>query len=310
MTLIFRCLQRRYGQVFSAFALIAVMAGLSSCTQVKVANPKTNLELAPAPYFDERTGIYFPGALGNLFRRPVVELEERSPGLGLAVSYRNEDARIDVFVYDLQASIIPTGTDSEVIQKSFADAISDLRLAHAKHIYNALDISPEREIQIANTPFLHASFTYSESITPKEGELYVSGVNSQILKIRAAKRVGSSIDFDRLLSYLGYAIEQSHRNGFGGVSTSDYKAISQQAARIDLSDGLSEAEAICIAQIELVEEKNHHRFDVASAQLSPNQNSTSYAIEFSPYPSTPRRLEETPLLIAVDPLGRAQIISN
>lgn len=290
--------------------MIAVMAGLSSCTQVKVANPKTNLELAPAPYFDEQTGIYFPGALGNLFRRPVVELEERSPGLGLAVSYRNEVARIDVFVYNLQASIIPIGTDSEVIQKSFDDAISDLRLAKAKHIYNALDISPKSEKRIANTAFLHASFTYSESISPKEGELYVSGVNSQILKIRAAKRVGSSIDFDRLLTYLGYAIDQSQRNGFGGISTSDYKAISQQAARIDLSDGLSEAEAICIAQIELVAQKNHHRYDVASAKPASKQSSTSFAIEFSPYPSTPQQREKTPLLITVDPLGRAQITSS
>lgn len=284
------------------------MFALCSCTQVNVINPETNLELAPAPYFDNTTGIYFPGALGPLFRKPVTKLEERAPGLGLAISYRNKEARIDVFVYDLQASIIPTGTDSAVINKSFEDAISDLNLAATKRIYSRLDIAAARSKSIAQTNFLYTSFDYTEGLVSKRGELFVAGVNSQIIKIRTSKRLGSTIDTTRILAYIGHAIEQSKRNGYGGISTEDYQLISAQLSRIDLSDGLSTDEAISIAQIELVENKQHNRYDATSARVGASELPESATILFDPFPTTPARLDPTPLQIETKANGDAQIL--
>lgn len=280
---------------------------LSSCTQVKVANPKTDLEIAPAPYYDAKTGIYFPGALGPLFRRPVVELEERYPGLGFAISYRSKDSRIDVFVFDLQASIIPEGIDSEVIEISHRDAIADLKLAAKKRIYTNLRISPESERAIARTTFRQSSFTYTESLTPKSGLLLLAGINSQIIKIRTSQRVGSGSDLDRLISYLGQSIEQSKRNGYGGISNAEYKKIAATLPLINLRDGLSEQEAISIAQIHLVEQGRHNRYDATTAELSQSQLPESATVRFRQYPMSPARLSPTPLDIIVDDKGNARI---
>lgn len=302
---------RRFARsLIAVCGLIAVAGAFTSCTQVKVVNPNTNLELAPAPYFDNTTGIYFPGALGPLFRRPVVELEEKAPGLGLAISYRNPEARIDVFVYDLQASVIPKGTDSDVIAKSFRDAIADLNLAANKRIYSQLSISPSTVATIGQTEFNHARFEYSEGLVPKEGELYVAGVNSQILKIRTAKRLGSDIDIPRLLAYLGQSIQQSQLNGYGAISTSDYKRISSQLANIDLDDGLSAAEAISIAQTELVGNKLHHRYDTMSGKVIDEATLPLSAIVlFAPYPSRAAS-PLPPVLIAVRNTGRAELLDT
>lgn len=294
--------------ILVASSLLATCGLLSSCSQVNVLNPQTNLELAPAPYFDNTTGIYFPGALGPLFRRPVVKLEERSPGLGIAVRYQNKETRIDVFVYDLQASIIPTGTDSHVINKSFEDAIADLKLAATKRIYSQLEIADPKHKSLAQTSFIHTSFNYTEGLSPKQGELFVAGINSQILKIRTSKRLGSSIDTTRLLAYLGHAIEQSRRNGYGGVSTADYERISKQLALIDLSNGLSENEAISIAQIELVKNKQHNRYDATSASAQSSDLPESMTISFSQRPTTPARFTPTPLRIKVRSDGSAQML--
>ncbi len=277
---------------------------------MNVVNPQTNLELAPAPYFDDTTGIYFPGALGPLFRRPVVKLEERSPGLGLAISYRNPEARIDVFVYDLQASIIPIGCDSEVIEKSFQEAIADLNLAATKHIYSQLSIDSPIVKTFARTDFCHTRFDYTEGLAPKEGELYVTGANGQILKIRTAKRRGSTIEMSRFLTYIGRAIEQSRRNGYGGISTSDYQRMSTQLAKIDLSDGLSQSEAVSIAQIELVSNKQHHRYDAMSGRCDTSRLPKSAIVTFEQYPTNPARIAPTSMRIEVKSSGNAEILRD
>ncbi len=302
---------RQVGCTLTIACGLAALSGIfTSCTQVNVVNPETNLELAPAPYFDNTTSIYFPGALGPLFRRPVIELEEKSPGLGLAISYRNQEARIDVFVYDLQASVIPSGTDSDVIKKSFHDAIDDLHLATSKRIYTQLNIEDASVREIGQTNFKHTRFHYSEGLVPKEGELYVAGVNSQILKIRTAKRLGSAIDMPRLLSYLGQTIEQSRLRGYNGISNDDYKRISEQLSSINLDDGLDEEEAIAIAQIELVGNKLHNRYDATRAKiLDPITLPKSATVIFSPFPSSsPNKL--APAIISVRGTGRAELLET
>ena len=302
---------RKIGRRLVAAGCLGALAGVfTACTQVKVANPETNLELAPAPYFDDTTGIYFPGALGPLFRRPVIDLEEKTPGLGLAISYRNAEARIDVFVYDLQASVIPSGIDSEVARKSFQDALSDLQLATSKRIYSQLQIGAHATSNVGKTPFKHAHFQYADGLVPKEGELYVAGVNSQILKIRTAKRRGSALDMSRLLAYLGQSIEQSRLRGFDGISNEDYTRISAELGQIELDDGLSAAEAISIAQIELVGKKLHNRYDATVNRIIDPTTLPHFAtVIFSPYPSNaPQALP--PVQISVRKTGRAELLDS
>lgn len=289
--------------------MLALIAYFSGCTSVKVPNPRTNLTLAPAPYFDEKTGIYFPGAIGSLFRHPIINLENRSPGLGLAISYRSESARIDVFVYDLQASIIPTGVDAPVIQESFQQAIADVERAAGKRVYSQLQMGESSTREYAGNTFLHIPFTYTESLVPRSGQILLSGINSQILKIRATLNHGSDADMERFIAYLGQAIRQSQRNGYGGIPNPAYQKIRASLAQINLEDGLAKSEAISIAQIALVENDFHNRYDVSSATVAASNLSTALKVSFTQYPTQPERVVETPLQILVS-LDGSVIILN
>lgn len=302
--------KRPFASAIKILSLLSIIVLGVSCSQVRVKNPKTNLELAPAPYFDEKTGIYFPGSLGPLIRRPVVNLEDRSPGLGLAISYRSPDTRIDVFVYDLQASIIPTGIDSTVIQDNFQQAIADLKKAAKGRAYSNLKLEPTRQRTIVSTPFLEQPFSYTESLTPKNGHILVSGVNSQILKIRTAQEVGSPLEMGTLLGYLAQSIRQSQRNGYGGIANSEYQEIRTNLAQIDLTDGLSSTEAISIAQITLVDNEFHNQYDVSSAELLATNLPESAVVSFDQYPTEPARYMGTPVLIEVQRDGRSEILEE
>ncbi|MBK1880143.1 hypothetical protein [Pelagicoccus mobilis] len=302
-------------QAKSAYAHFALLCGLilaaflSSCETAPKPPPPRKVELAPAHYFDAKTGIYFPGALGRLYRKPIVNLENKTPGLGLAITYHSSDARIDVFVFDLQASIIPTGTEPEVIQQSFQSAIEDLEKAARTKPYRNLQIGPQQTARLSSTAFLQSEFQYDESLLAKEGQLLLSGVNSQILKIRAVKTLGSSIDFDRLLGYLGQAIARSQQSGYGGIDNQSYQNISRSLQSIDLSDGLSQAEAIAIAQIELVNRKRHNRYDATSARVIESGLPQFAIVAFAPYPSVNTASSPQSIRVLVRQNGEADLLS-
>ncbi|MBC2606866.1 hypothetical protein [Pelagicoccus albus] len=303
--------QSSYSRFLKAWLYLAFAAAFgTSCSHIPTPKPTRNFDLTPAPYFDTKTGIYFPGALGSLNRSPVVELEKRKPGLGIAISYHNEEARVDIFVYDLQASIIPAGIDSPVVIESFLEAINDLHVAERRRVYSQLDITPERSELLIASPFLEADFSYQETSGPKSGKLLLAGINGQLLKIRAVKSADSELSLDQLLYPIGRAIIHSQTNGYGGVSNTDYQKISNALGAIDLSDGLSSSEAISIAQIELARSGKHNRYDVTSAKVVQMDESQVIIVEFEQFPTTPPRQQDTPLRIAITPSGNAYTLES
>lgn len=297
-------------RLLAAPLLGSVVLFLAACSHVKVTNPRPEVELTPAPYFDSPTGIYFPGSLGPLVRQPVIHLENRNPGLGVAVTYRNDEARIDVFVYDLQASLIPVGIDSDVIRQSFDDALADLEKAANRRLYRDLDIQQTGVTRIGTTDFLHARFSYGEDMLLKDGQLLVAGVNSQILKIRTALNRNASLEIERLLFFLGQSVEQSRRNGYGGISSDQYEAISRSLGAIDLSGGLTREDAIAIAQMELVNQERHNRFDPTSATLARDALPDSATIRFAHYPTVPSLPFTGQLEVQVNRFGEATLIEE
>lgn len=294
----------------ATLCLVVLAVLLAGCQTTTPSKSRPRVEIAPAPYFDSKTGIYFPGALGKLFRKPIVRLEEKTPGLGLAITYISSDARIDVFVFDLQASIIPTGTDPLVVQQSFQTSIEDLQKAASKKLYRNLQIGPESDSKLSGLPFLQASFSYDEAILPKEGQIWVAGINGQILKIRAAKTRGSPTDIGRLLGYIGQAIKRSQQNGYNGIDEASFRSISQSLEAIDLSNGLSPAEAIAIAQIELVNNGRHNRFDASTATISTDNLPQSATVTIAPYPSQAAQTPLAPIQIRVLRNGDATLLST
>lgn len=291
-----------------AILSLAVLALLASCAQVKVPNPRTNVRLAPAPYFDNKTGIYFPGALDMLYRQPVVDLEERSPGLGLAISYRHQRAKLDIFVYDLQASVIPTGIDSPVIRQSFEEALADLRKATDKRLYTNLQLHETGTVTLAGREFLHARFSYGEDMLLRDGHLLVCGVNGQIVKIRSSMGRPAAVDVWRTFGYLAQSIEQSRRNGYGGLRTAEMKRIESSLAEIDLGDGLNDREAIAIAQMEIVRQKRHNRYDTTSAEILRSHLQNRVRVRFSRYPTEPAIPVDSDLFVLVSSDGNAQLL--
>jgi len=117
--------------------------------------------------------------------------------------------RIDIFVYDLLEPAIPSGVEAPLIVESFQAAIADLRQAEAKRLYGQLSIGEAGQRALGERRFLHVHFSYVESLKPKEGELLVAGVNSQIIKIRSARRRNAALSFQEAYDGLAAAISRS-----------------------------------------------------------------------------------------------------
>lgn len=295
---------------YRLFALL-VATLLSSCSLIPNPKPDPALQLSPAPFYDAKTGIYFPGSIGSLHRQPIVDLEKRSPGLGFAVSYRDPNAKLDVFVYDLQASVIPTGTDSDVIQRSFEEAIGDISRAADRGVYNRFQLHEQGPIELGEQPFLHARFSYLERAVAKDAYLLVTGVNGQILKLRAAIARPSEFDVWRAFGHFANSMEQSRQNGYGGISRERLRQIEQALERIALGDGLQEDEARAIAQMELINLKLHNRFDAETAAvLAVESNNDQTLVRFEAYPTSPPRLEPQYVIMGVARNGEATLLSK
>ncbi len=289
--------------------LLALAATLlSACATPRTPSPKPNVRLAPAPYYDTRTGIYFPGSLETLYRLPIVDLEGKTPGLGTAISYRDPAAKIDIFVYDLQASVIPNGIEAPIVTQSFDAAIDDIAKAAAKGIYTNYQLLERDVVSIGPYDFLHARVSYGENLLLRDAHLFVAGVNGQILKIRAAMNQPATLDLARALGYVADAIARSQRNGYGGLDPQQIDAIDDELARIDLSDGIQPREAIAIAQIELIRRRLHHRFDAANAAVG--QRDGAIEVTFQAYPSTPPRVIPSFVTFAIDENAHAQLVAD
>ena len=282
-------------QAFVTLALLLVSILIAACGTPRTPSVKPKVALAPAPYFDNKTGIYFPGQIGSLYRQPIIYLEEKSPGLGFAVSYRSDEAKIDIFVYDLGASVIPVGPDSKIAKQNFKDALENIRKATDRRIYSNFKLVDQTELVFAKQSFHYARVSYEENLLLKDSHLLLSGLNNQILKIRATINASSNFDFWRALDRIADAIAQSRRAGYGGITLYQLEDIERRLASLSLRDGLSESEAILIAQAELLEREYHNRFDVAQPALARNPHSGGFKIEFiayeqSPPVSTPARI--------------------
>ncbi len=287
-------------------------AGLlaASCNQLQIKSPKTDINISPAPYFDNKTGIYFPGSLGGMRRQPTVYLENRSPGLGVAISYRDRDSKLDVFVYDLQASVIPIGVDSPVIQRSFQDAIADIDRAAQRRLYSDLTLHETETITLGGQPYLHAHVSYRENDLQKDGHLLLSGINGQIVKIRSSVVRSSEFNLWRALGYLARAIEQTRYNGYGGLSQEQFAKLEDRLRNVEIRDGIDDLEALALAQMELVKRQRHNRFDTSTAEISSSKAPGQVIVRFYGFPTTPALPVRSSLLVAVNDNGRTELLEE
>lgn len=270
--------------------------------------PRRNpdLRITPAPYFDSKTGIYFPGSIGFLHRQSVVQLEEKSPGLGAALSYRDTTSKLDIFTYDLKAPLIPTGIDSTIVKNSFTEGISNIQKADTNGIYSNLKITSTDTITIAAQEFLHAQFSYGENLLQKDAHLFISGVNGQILKFRVTLTNPSKFNIERAIQILEIVILQSRRNGYNGITQKEFTTIEQALGAINLTNGLAESEAIAIAQMKLINEKYHTQFNPTKGEAIKNQETGVFTIQFQSYPTD----RNNTISIEINPDGSATLPSK
>lgn len=304
-----KSLTRSAAALAARLALAATLLLVASCSTHKTPKLKPNVRLAPAPYYDDATGIYFPGAIGTLHRLPIVHLEDKTPGLGLAISYRDTEAKIDIFVYDLQASVIPVGIDAPVIQDSFESAIKDIERAAQKGIYTNYQLLERNEITLGQVQFLHARMTYGENLLLRDAHLLVAGVNGQILKIRSNVAQPSDLDVWQAFGHIANTIAQSWRNGYSGLDSQQIEVIEAQLEEIDLSDGLQTNETIAIGQIELVHQKLHNRFDPETGEVAPTPGERA-TVRFHAYPTIPPRVAPRFVEFAIDDDGNAELLEQ
>ena len=230
--------------------------------------------------------------------------------VSLAVTYRDANTKFDVFLYDLRASVIPTGIRGSVIQQSFKYAIDDLESASQRGLYSGFRLRENRKVQLGSQPFLHARFSYGEDLLLKDGHLLVAGVNGKILKIRATLTQPTHFDVWRAFGHFANSIEQSRPNGYGGVNPASLLQLEQALTAVDPRDGLSAEEAQAIAQMQIVPLKLHNRFDVETAATVGGSGGHGHQlVRFAAFPTAPARVEPRFLTIAIATDGQAYMLS-
>ncbi|MCH6255460.1 hypothetical protein MLD52_02790 [Puniceicoccaceae bacterium K14] len=235
----------------------------------------TPLPLAPQDYREKYTGLTFPPKILEMAVAAIKDYEQENPGLGKGISYRAPNSKLEFYIYDLQAAIIPNGTKSEAITKAFESAIADVRSTADSGFYKNFSIETSNEIELGDHSFLHSRFAYSEELIAKESHLLVTGFNTQIVKIRLtlSEKNFSILDLSltnnpftserkQAFQQIAKIFKDSKTLGYTGVSLEQIQSLQENLQKVNTDDGISTNEAITIAQIELINKGYAHTWDI------------------------------------------------
>ncbi|MDD2680267.1 MAG: hypothetical protein PHO03_05685 [Candidatus Omnitrophica bacterium] len=142
-------------------------------------------------YLHSPTGILFPKDLGGFQLAGVTNYEETNPGYGIGLRYSNERAKIDVYLYTLRYSSIPSGAQSLSVKAEFKAAVNAISELEKRGSYLNLEIIvPEETVLIGKHGFLHARFTHFQEGFLNTSHLYLTGYKNYLLKIRITSLLG------------------------------------------------------------------------------------------------------------------------
>jgi hypothetical protein len=181
--------------------------------------------LAQSParaYQEPNTGIVFPGKLGPMhYRRVVNYTEQGRPDLGISVRYALPDSpvRADIYLYDLGKKNLGTGIGSPEVATIFQQSIGDIysleQRGDHKDVRKLFEGKTTVKTSTGSLVLLHAGLSYSQSPAPQVfytgpqiSNLYLTAFKDFFLKIRFsypddARRAQHEKTLEQFLADLG-----------------------------------------------------------------------------------------------------------
>ncbi|MEM9157663.1 MAG: hypothetical protein AAGB46_01340 [Verrucomicrobiota bacterium] len=295
-----------------AFSLV-----LSGCRTI---SPTSEPKLLPLPkplpdgHQDGDSQVRFPGSIGEMHLQAITDYESSTPGLGVGLSYRGRDTKLEIFVYSNGANLVPNGIEPPIVQEAFANAIGDVEEAVDENRYADYRLLSYRIKDLGNHLFLKAEFSYSEQLAEKRSLLYVTGFNTRIVKIRITTQVDKEsslreriFDIEEDISFL---FLRAQRQGLVGITQAQAIAIQKSMLLINLADGLQAAEALTIAQLEIINRKLAGKWNVLKATLADAQPIDGRIEILIPERGRAMAQERAYLSVFIDAQGRTEIANN
>jgi hypothetical protein len=161
-----------------------VVSLLFFCSLIYAVYPLEDKRLSEG-YYSEKISVRFPSRISLMELTNITFFEEKNPGLGTGLSYRGDDIKADVYIYDMNFSRIPDGVSSEFAKINFKWSNMEIEELGRRGVYARLkELGSDGVKKISDTDYLCKKFSYVEEGSSKESFLYLTCRSGNFIKIR------------------------------------------------------------------------------------------------------------------------------
>ena len=131
-------------------------------------------------------GLTFPERVADAQIGPTHDFETKDPGLGYSVRYQKPGWGIDIYIYDLGRSSIPSDLGSDALKAQIKQAQGDIFEQQQRGTYANVKVTRSYVIKDAagRSRFLCEAFTYARQNVDVDSYLCLTGWNDKFIKFR------------------------------------------------------------------------------------------------------------------------------
>ncbi len=175
---------------FKSILLSTSLAYLAGCSTVQYSDkpaqprPVDVSNTGQNAHFETKKNFVLPKEIAGIPFEEITVYEKQDPGHGVAYQYQNQDAVIDISVFDGGYSKIEEGIFSEGVHHFFEDAKSQIAAVEFQGYYHITEILQDDSISIGDRQFLYFNFNFEDGLEHKSSHLFLSAFDGHFLKIR------------------------------------------------------------------------------------------------------------------------------
>jgi hypothetical protein len=144
-------------------------------------------------------GLTFPDRVAGAQIGPTTNFEEKAPGWGYGVRYRQEGWTIDVYIYDHALSAVSDDLQSDVLKSEVKEAQSEIMELQRRGSYAKVELLRDYVMRDprGRPRFLCSDFVYThEKLGNVDSYLCLTGWHDKFVKFRLTGRHHAGSDRD------------------------------------------------------------------------------------------------------------------
>ncbi len=146
-------------------------------------------------YYSEKISAKFPSGISGMDLTEITDFEKRRSGLGVGLSYRADDMRADIYIYDMGMTDIPDGISSGLAEMSLKWSAMEIEEQGRRRIYASLkELDGPRVMKLKSSEFLCKRYSFIEAGLQKESFLLLTCRGGNFIKIRLTYSTVSDSD--------------------------------------------------------------------------------------------------------------------